>query len=139
VLNTCDFTFYADYYAYVARAGIDAAQSLFLAIAPIQQIDIYTFDVFDDALTARDDLDFNIRTSYETVFTNMYSTNPMEVPFVSLSQHIKNIEGYNSVNAFVTAFGIKVLPAYASLSSIFGQPIESANIRDYGDAVTCTA
>jgi hypothetical protein len=135
--DPCDFTFYADYYAYIAQAGIHAAQALFGAISPIQQIDILTFDIFQDAQTARDDLDFGIRTAYEVVFTNMSSTRPMENSFTSLARHIRRIEGYESVNAFVEHFGIKVLPTYASLSNLFGETIEPANIRDYGDPVVC--
>ena len=133
----CDFEFYSDYYAYIAQSGMHAAQALFRAISPIQQIDMLTFDIFTDAQVARDDLDFGIRTAYETVFSNMYSVNSMEAAFTSLARHIRQTEGYESVNAFIEAFGIQVLPAYASLSNVFGETIETGNIRDYGDDLTC--
>ncbi len=134
----CDFTFYSDYYAFIARAGIDSAQSLFRSIEAIQKIDITTFDRFENAQANRDDFDFNIRTSYEEVFTSMISTVPMETSFTALSRHIRQIEGYADVNAFVEFFGIRVLPTYAALSNIFGETIEAANIRNLGDASTCT-
>lgn len=135
--SPCDFNFYADYYAYIAQSGIKCANAIFKAISPIQRIDITTFDIFEDAQAARDDFDFAIRTSYETVFTNVYQTTSMQNSFVALANHVK--KDFASVDIFVTEFGVKVLPAYASLSNVFGEPIDTGNIRDYGDADTCNA
>jgi hypothetical protein len=134
--NPCNFTFYSDYLAHIARSGIQSAQALFQAIAPLQKINILTFDVFTDAMSARDELDFQIRTSYENVFSNMYSVNPLETSFVALADHISKFEHY-TVNDFLTAYGITVLPAYASISSLLNQPIHSSNVRNYGESSDC--
>lgn len=128
------FLYYSDYYAYIARAGRECASSLFETISTAQRIDITTFNVFEDALSARDNLNFSLQTSYETVFSNVYQTSSMQVAFDALAKYVVKTEGYPSVNDLLTTLGIRVLPAYASLSNIFGQTIDTGNIRDYGES-----
>jgi hypothetical protein len=124
------FSVYADYYAHIAQSGLKCSKSLFRAIDYIKRIDMLTFDVFSDAQSARDDLIFGIQSSYNTIFTNVYQIGSMENAFVALSKYVINFSKYDSVDAFITAFGIKVLPTYASLSTIFGQPINPDNLKN---------
>ena len=122
------FSFYADYYAYIAESGLNCAQSLFKAIDPIQRIDLLTFDLFEDAQSARDDFNFAIQTSYETVFSNVHQTASMETAFNALANYVKR--NHASVDDFLSSFGIQVLPVYASISNVLGESISSNNIKE---------
>lgn len=130
-MTHCDFLSYADYYAYIAKSGLDCATSLYGAIEAVARIDTSTFDLFEDAQSAFGDVNYIMRNSYEIVFSNVYQTASMTNSFVALAEYIKRTSGQSSIDAFLNEYGLQVLPAYASLSNVFGDPISTGNIRDY--------
>jgi hypothetical protein len=129
VITTAQFSWYADYFAYAAVAGLRTADPLVDASLPVVRVNPSTWEVFEDAVLARENLLNNLRSSYESVYSEGVALQPMRQAFVDLADHIYEWTGL-SVDDYLTANGIKVFPAYASIMNALGMPISSSNIKE---------
>lgn len=121
------FSFYADNFALAAESGLLAVNSLTPAVDGASRVDFRTFEIARDVNAVRNVFVVNLKTSYESVFINASSTNPMTDAFNHLSQHIHKFFNMN-VNDYLSNNNIKVTQTYASLSAVFGEAINEGNI-----------
>lgn len=122
------FLYYADYFALAASAGQRGSQALFGAIDAAASVNPLTFEVFEDAITIRNQLIDNIQMSYETVFTSASGLEPMRQAFTELSTHIERFAGQD-VDDYLTDRGIQVDATYANISALIGRSIRESNVR----------
>lgn len=119
--------FYTEYFALIATSGIESAKSLHSAIATIQAVNPSTFSKHTDAIASKNNLFIALRSSYESVFTNAFSTRPMETSFQGLSKYILAVSG-QTVDEYLLEHGVKVTQTYANISEILGEDIGESNI-----------
>lgn len=126
-----NFIFYADYYAFAARAGLRRSQMLTNGFTPSISADPATvvlpvnFDVAKNNLSRAFDL------AYESLFQDAQSLTAMQRAFTSLAAYILSKENTN-VNTFITNEGIKVFSTYAQIHNIVSdttEAISSSNIK----------
>jgi hypothetical protein len=122
------FIFYADYFALAARCGIESAQALFPLAADVLKVDVRTFSYFEEAFSVRNTFVVNLQSSYNQVFINAFSLEPMRDAFIHLSDHIKKFSGL-TVDNYLSENGLKVDRTYANLSEFTGNLISNSNIR----------
>ncbi len=127
LISTDRFQFYADYFALASTAGIESASTFFPVVASVVSVDIKTYAYFEEAFVSKNALVGNLRSSYEQIFSNALSLEPMRDAFVSLSDHIKEFTG-GSVDEYLTLNDIKVDGVYARISNLTGNIITSGNI-----------
>lgn len=127
LISPSRFTYYANQFTEASRAGLESARSIFASIALVDNVNISTFGVLTDAVVAMNSLSVALRSSYEFIFTNQYSTQPMESTFLGLSNHILKMSNL-SINEYVSNNDLKVSSTYAKLSRIYGNVIDNSNI-----------
>ncbi len=127
-ISDSDFLFYSDYFASSAISGIKSAQSIFKSISTIESVDLTTFVLFDNAFSARNNLISVCQSSYEVIFNNGNSLEPMRNSFTELADHIKKFTG-STLDAYITSAGLKVERIYANISGITGNTVLEANIK----------
>lgn len=123
------FVYYADYFALLAKAGVQSSQALYKSIAVVKAIDPSTFVNFDTGVAAQGELKLSLRTAYERIFSNMTSTHPLQGPFMALSEYIR-VKSGGSVDEYLTEHKETVMPTYASISTLFDEPISEENVEE---------
>jgi len=129
LMSTSRFQFYADYFAYVAEAGLSSARPLVSAVQAALQVDVSTFEFVNDAFQARNYLISTLQSSYEKIYSEAYSLGYMRQSFLALSDHIRQWTGKN-VNSYLEDNGIKVFTAYASIMTALGDAISEQNVEE---------
>lgn len=119
--------FYTEYFALAATSGIESSKSIHSAIAIIQAVNPATFSKHQDAIASKNNLFITLRSSYESIFTNAFSTRPMESSFQGLAKYILATSG-QTVDEYLSEHGVKVTQTYANISEILGEDIRTSNI-----------
>ncbi len=127
IITNNDFVEYSTYFALAASAGLRSAQRFHYAIQSAEVVDTSTFEIYQDALNARNSLLINLRSSYERIFSNAFELRPMEDSFVGLAEHILKFAG-QSVDDYLTTRALKVMPTYANISGLLGEAISDDNL-----------
>lgn len=122
------FLYYADHFALAANAGHRSAQALFTSITAAASVNPLTFEIFEDAITIKNQLIDNLQTAYETVYTAASALDPMRQAFNELSLHIEQFAGQD-VDDYLTERGLQVFPTYANISAQLGRPISTGNLK----------
>jgi hypothetical protein len=128
LIDSDDFLVYADYFALAARSGLRSAQSLFRAIQYISGVRVNSFEVFADTFNSKNGMILELQNAYEKIFASAYASDPMKEAFTELANHIKKYSGLE-LNNYLEQNGIQVDKTYAQLSTLFGDEIDSGNIR----------
>ncbi len=122
------FQFYSDYFAFAAESGLKSAQSLFPTVASAASVDVRTFSYFVEAITTKNSLVGNLRSSYEQVFINAFSLEPMRDAFLNLADHVKKFTG-GTLDDYLADNNIQVEGVYARISNLTGNTVSSSNIK----------
>lgn len=119
--------FYTSYFSLAAISGIAESKSIYETLSVIQSVNVRSFSVFQDAVSARNNLFTTLKSSYETLFTNAISTHPMKNAFDGLAKYISENSG-QTVDEYLTEKSIQVSREYANISQILGEDISSNNV-----------
>lgn len=124
------YQFYADYFAIAAEAGLEVGRSLYKAIDPLERVNFNSFEKYENAAVSRNTLLAILQSSYEQIFTNAVSLDPMRDAFVALADHILQYYG-SPVNTYLSDNSLKVKRTYARIHRLAtGETISDANIED---------
>ena len=123
------FSYYADYYAYAASAGLSSSRPLAEAAKIVRRVNTDTFERVDDVITARNWLINNLQSSYEIVYAEGHSLNYMRQCFLDLADHVYKNTGQD-IDSYLTTHGIKVFSTYASIMEDLGETISASNIKE---------
>lgn len=124
------YQFYADYFALAAEAGLEISRAIFRGIDPLERVNFTTFSVYENAITSRNTLLTALKSSYEQIFTNAVSLDPMRDAFVALSDHIVKYSG-QTIDGYLTDKSIQVPTTYAKIHRLStGETISIVNIED---------
>jgi len=121
--------FYADYFAYIARSGIERSKSLYGGIATGVALDVSTVPLKGNYDLAQNNLVRAFDIGYETLWQEGSNLSPMQNAFQGLAAWIRAKEG-QTINEYLTDEGIAVYVTYAHLASIFGQDIDDSNTKE---------
>lgn len=125
-----DYTWYADYFTYTALSGWDSASPLARAAIYPLSVNPLTFAIYTDAIRARNTLVNELQSSYEIIFSEAVGLQYMRQAFIDLSNHIRYWTGKNT-DQYLSDSGIQVFPAYASIMTALGQPIDESNVKEF--------
>lgn len=127
-------TFYADVYNDAAEAGVRILDSLRDSVQLIQRVNLYSMSVVGelykalDAVRARNDLATEIKFTLNKVNVDAYEIEAYKYAFTGLFKWVDEVYGM-TMDEYLTANGLTVLPTFAEIAATFGQTISAANIR----------
>lgn len=128
IISADKFILYADYFSMSADAGVARAKVFFGGINPVVNVDMRTYDVFDDAQQSKRGLIATLQLSYNVLLTEAESIVPMSDAFKSLAEHIRKWTGSN-LNDYLSNNNIQVSSTYANISSLCNNSINNENIE----------
>ena len=113
-MSNTRFLQYTSYFGQIAQAGMWSAESLRGLDNIIQNVNVDTFDIMQNAIESKIDLIANFQTAYSNVSLEAYSVGAWRLSFVALSDHIREWTG-GSIDDYLTDQDIQVNKKYAQI------------------------